>query len=145
MKRLPLADAAGRSALGGAGSPEAIQRQYDAARDLMEAIAAAAPVSAGCLPLYRSALSYARAEIMQAEGVDRPSPALTQLGVRRAPRVRKKLDAARKTCRPASTPRDRPRHLELLAPKSGEAFFGTVRTRAIPGASRAHLYINNVI
>ena len=72
---LPRVSAASSEAAGGEGGPDAVQRQYDAARDLQEALVAAAAGESGCAPLAEALGDYARAQVTQAEGVDRLRPA----------------------------------------------------------------------
>ena len=65
---LPRLETADRVAAEGHGPPEAIQEQYDAARDLHEAIAAARPISRGCLALRDTTEQLIRAAINQIAG-----------------------------------------------------------------------------
>jgi hypothetical protein len=59
------AKAASAATLAGLAGPEAVQHQYDTARDLEEALIAAEPVSRACKPLLRAARNYARATVMR--------------------------------------------------------------------------------
>ena len=141
LARLPAVEDAGRAALGGRGSPDAIQRQYDIARDLQEQLVAAQPISRSCRALFHALMSYATAQILQAEGVDRPMPSLTRLGLRQARVARSKIDAGRAQCHPtgATAPR---RTSELARPLSGEAFFGRVTAHGPARATTATLYVD---
>ena len=134
-ERVPLVEAAGRAARGGA-RPEAVQAQYDAARDLQEALRRSEPVDTSCRPLLGAARALAAAHVLQVEGYDRPWPPLAKVGVQRARAALTTLAPARSRCRPrpAHTPVRLP---EPLAPRSGEAFFGHVSALVPPGTSVA--------
>jgi beta-lactamase class A len=82
-----------------------------------------------------------RAEIDQAEGVDRPAPSLLARGIRDAAATRAALSRAPRSCSggPVVVIRQAP---ELREPQSGEAFFGRVRAGVPPGATHAALFLN---
>jgi len=141
LHRLPSVERAAAIADGGRGGPDAVQAQYDAARDFQEALFAAGPVSHRCRPLRHAALTYARAQIMQAEGVDRPLPSLTRRGLRLAAVTLPQVRALRARCHPRPV-RRRPPQPQLLQPRSGEMFFGHVRARVAQGARSGQIYIN---
>lgn len=132
-----LVDAGQRSA-GGAGGAEAVQAQYDAARDLEETLRAAEPVSIRCRPLLRALRRAASAHLLQVEGFDRPWPPLTRSGLRLARRATGDVDRARPSCRPGRA-RAPARVPEPETPKSGEVFFGFVRARAPARAVAAEI------
>ena len=138
---LPRAEQAGAAAQGAAANANTVQRQYDTARDLQEALRAAEPVSRSCAPLLRAALNYARGEVLQAEGFDRPSVAIRAAGVKRAAAARAAVEKARPRCRPAIAPASRPVP-ELVAPRTGEAFYGDVEATVPAGASGAILLLD---
>jgi hypothetical protein len=118
-----------------------VQAQYDAARDLQEALAAAGPVGRACRPLLAAARALADAEVMQVEGYDRPWPALASSGVERAVDAHGAIATARPRCRPGpAPPRPAPRR-EPASPRSGEAFFGVVEAPVLAGATHATIRI----
>jgi beta-lactamase class A len=138
---LPGIVLADRAAAGGHGSADAIQAQYDTARDLQEAINAAGPITAGCLRLRYEAEKLVSAEIRQAEGFDRHSARLVAQGVRAASAQLTRLAGARLSCgggRPSS-----PQRLtELLTPRDGEPFTGPVLAAVPSGAQSAQLLVD---
>ncbi len=123
-RHLPLVAATERAASTGRGGPEAVQAQYDAARDFVEALEGSLPIGASCLPAYEAARAYARAQIAQTEGFDRVRNDMTQAGLRKARRAADRYNRARESCRdePATAPR---RAVELTRPRSGEIVFGS--------------------
>ena len=140
---LPIASQAAFEAA--AGGSAAVQRQYDTARDLEDAIRRAEPVSAGCHSLATVLTGFARAEVLQAEGFDRQS--LTQVARAKlaAPRALGGLVSARQKCqgsRPQRSRAVRPRQIE--DPASDEAFFGAVRARAPELATSATISWNGL-
>jgi beta-lactamase class A len=139
---LPAAQAAGRAADHGRGSPDQIQAQYDAARDLQEGLAAAGPVSDGCQRLLAAALDLAGGEIDEAEGVDRPSRPLLTAGTGLIARATAQLAQLSRTCSKGPV-RGAGQHLpEPLSPASGEAFFDWIRARAPVGANRVEVAVD---
>ena len=120
-------------------SPAAVQALYDAARDLEERARAAAPVSRRCRPLLSATLTYARGRVKEAEGVDRPSAAITASGRRAAARASRRIAAARRACRGAAAPR--PVRALPISPGSEEAFYGPIVARAPTRARTARLQI----
>lgn len=135
---LPRVSAASSAAAGGKGGPVAVQRQYDAARDLQEALVAAGAASAACAPLAEALGAYARAQVTQAEGVDRLRPAQVARAGRAGASVRARIRRVRADCgaRPglvsSAVITDR-----IDDPGSFEAFFGAVRARAPRAAATA--------
>jgi beta-lactamase class A len=69
---LPAVD--GAAARTSPGDPGSVQALYDAARDLSEAVARAAPAGRPCRALLAAARRYAGARVAQAEGIDRLDP-----------------------------------------------------------------------
>jgi hypothetical protein len=138
---LPRLESANQVAADGRGPPEATQAQYDAARDLDEGIAAARPISRGCLALRDAAEQLIRAAINQAEGVDRPSQALLALGIRRASAARATLSHTSQTCGGGRTI-GRAQTAELLEPRTGETFAGRIRAVVPVGTTSAELRVN---
>ena len=138
---LSAAQAAGRAADGGRGSPDQIQAQYDAARDLQEGLAAAAPVSAGCQRLLGAALDLAGGEIDEAEGVDRPSRALRAAGTKLVGQATTELARLSRTCSKGPVRRTA-RPPEPRSPVSGEAFFDWVTARAPAGATSVEIVVD---
>jgi Beta-lactamase enzyme family len=141
---LPRVQRAAAVADGGRGGPDAVQRAYDAARDLEEALLGARPVSAGCRRLFENGITYARAEVGGAEGVDRLLPRLVESSRRRAAAALHELQADGGTCRT----RGMPTHFSipaLEAPKPNGIVIGmaNVRARAQRGATRAVLVVNH--
>jgi hypothetical protein len=138
---LPPLEAAARVADGGRGGPDAVQAQYDLARDFEGALVASAPVSEGCQRLHRTATRYAHGRVTESEGVDRLSPALVMAGAKRAQAALTELKLLSRSCsfgplRPVSSPP------ELLAPRSNEIFLGEVTGRAPAGTTGAVLIAN---
>ncbi len=126
-----------------AGDPDSVQRLYDAARDLEEALARAAPVGDGCRPLLAAARRHAAARVAQAEGVDRLDPARSSAAAARARAARAAALGPRRRCRgDARPPRPRPAR---LAPGPGEAFFGAVTARAPGGADGARVLLDGAL
>ena len=122
-----------------AGSPEAVQDAYGAARDLQEAIRASGPVSAECRPLLLALTRYSAGRVLQMEGVDRPSAADRAAGRRRAERARAAVASATRSCRGRGGGPREPRL--ALSPSDGELFYGTIVARAPTGATSATLEI----
>jgi hypothetical protein len=132
---LPKVEEAGSRADGGHGSPGEIQAQYDTARDFDEMLDAAGPVTVGCEGLLAAAHSLAGAEIMQAEGVDRPSHALTTRGIRLAASYATKLAQMPRRCSSGPIVARAVETSELTTPKSGEAFTGLANAVAPEGTT----------
>lgn len=139
---LQAVEEAGRIADAGRGGPDAVQRQYDAARSFDEALHAILPVSGRCRPLFDAAVQLARAHVTQAEGVDRHLPLITQRAVSLAAQARSRLSGARASCSPSPAASPTRRIPELLSPRRGEAFFGEVAATAPRAADRAELIAN---
>lgn len=140
--KLPSAEAATEAAAGGTGGPDAVQRQYDLARDLQEALLVAAPVSRACKPAWSAALGLARGQVMEAEGYDRRSATIANRGRELQARSRARLTEVRVRCRIGSPSATRiiP---SLVSPLSGEAFFGRIVAAAPRSASSADLYVGD--
>ena len=135
---LPRVSQTATAAAGGRGGADAVQAQYDAARDLQEALAGALPVSSACAALAVTLARYAQAQVDAAEGVDRLRPAQTARAGTVAARVLAGYPAARARCLANPGPAPRPaRRPPIDDPGSYEAFFGAVRARAPAGAVRA--------
>lgn len=133
---------AGDAALGGLAGADAVQRQYDASRSLVEGLRAAQPVSRSCTPLLNAAVRFGRAQVMQAEGFDRGSSRLAARGREFAREAFERVRTTRQGCRPgAPVPSHGSR--PLLRPHSGEAFFGRVEARAPGGATSATLFLDD--
>jgi beta-lactamase class A len=121
--------AADRAAADGRGSPEAIQAQYDAARDLQQALVRARPVSTGCEALLQAAQEYARGQVQEAVGFDRQSASIASGGQAISGRATAALRRLPPGCTSGKLARTPQAH-ELLEPRPGEVFFGTIRSRA---------------
>lgn len=119
----------------GSGDPDAVQAHYDAARDLLEEVAAAVPASSACRDLRRHALALAGAHVLQAEGFDRLRPALAAEGRRRASAAKTRVENAVGGCRrsPVSPGGGTagPPTVALLRPRGGEISFGALRIEAV--------------
>jgi hypothetical protein len=138
---LPAVEQAGRAADHGRGGSDAVQAQYDAARDLDDALVRLPPVSRGCGTLFRTARSFARGAILEAEGYDRASPALAVRGTRLRTSAQQALSRITRDC--SAGPVYRPRRAaQLLSPASGEPFDGRVRARAPAGAAEVELRVD---
>jgi beta-lactamase class A len=138
LAALPALDRAARDM--SPADPGSVQALYGAARDLEEALAAAAPVGADCRPLLAAARAHAHGRVLEAEGVDRLSPAARARGAARAAAARRRVDAARSACRGDARPS--PVVPPVLSPASGEATFGALVARAPAGADRAELRVD---
>jgi len=132
---------AAAAARGGVAGPDAVQRQYDTARELEMALDRAQPVSASCRPLLRALRSYSDAQIAQAEGFDRRDPNLAARGRELARRAEERVNRTRRSCRPAE-PEARPETPPLAEPGPNEAFFGLIRARAPASATDAGLFVD---
>jgi len=134
------AEAAGASARGGVAGADAVQLQYDAARDLEEALAGVEPLGASCRLLVRALRAFARGNVAQAEAFDRHAPLLAARGRQRADRARRLVEEGAPRCRPGGLARRREVRL-VREPGPGEAFFGRVRARAPLRADEAVLVV----
>ena len=126
-------------AAGRIGPPDGTQSAYEAARDLQEAVRAAAPVSRECRALLNGLSAYAAGRVLQAEGVDRPSAGDVSAGRARADSARARIASARGSCR--GTGRGPAGGGTLaMSPAPGQAFFGAIVARAPAGATTAALH-----
>jgi beta-lactamase class A len=135
---LPRVEAASRGAAGGSGGADAVQRQYDAARDLQAALGAAVPASPACAPLAEALAAYAAAQVAAAEGFDR----LRQAATARAGVVAASALARVRSTRPGCAAHPGQAAAAAVAtplddPASFEAFFGVVRAHAPRNAATA--------
>jgi hypothetical protein len=144
-RELPRAEAAGNAAFNGRGTPEAIQAQYDAARDLQQALEEAEPVSRGCAQMVAAARELALGEIMQAEGVDRPSRPLLDAGIARVAATERTLARLPRQCSAGPIAQLPPIVAELDAPRSGEMFTGGLSVHAPASATRAEILVDGRI
>lgn len=140
-QQVPRAESAGDAALNGRGSPEAIQAQYDASRDLQQGLDRAAPVTRGCTVVMQTARELANAEIMEAEGVDRPARWMLIAGIARVASAKRRLAGLEQRCTSGPT-RRRIVLPELDSPRSGEVFNGEITARVPLTASRAEILVN---
>lgn len=131
---LPRVDSAARAASG--RSPDAVQVEYDAARDFQEALERAVPVSRGCERLLATARQLARGYVLHAEGVDRLTPAISAGGLRIAAAAAAELRKLPRQCTSGRAVADS-RVRELREPLDGEAFFGLVAATTPVGATVA--------
>jgi beta-lactamase class A len=140
-RELPALETASRLAAGGYGGPGAAQAQYDAARDLQEALDQAQPVSRGCLSLLGAARVYASGRVLEAEGIDRPSAAVLAAGTRQVKRAAAELARLPHRCgggrlvSSATVP-------ELEEPRTGEVFYGIMRAQAPPAAKEVEVRVD---
>ena len=134
--------AASRAAAG--GSPGLVQRHYDRARDLQEAVRRAGPFSVSCHSLGGWAARYAAAETAAAEGLDRLDPARARRQRHAAGVARARIAVARRVCTPGAA---RAAHgiPTLVDPRPGAVTFGDVVARAPVGADGATLSVNGVV
>lgn len=132
---------ASRAAAG--GSPSLVQRHYDRARDLQEAIRRAAPFSASCHSLGGWAGRYAAAEVAAAEGLDRLEPSRARRQRQLAASARARIQAARRACAPRAA-RAGQGTPTLVDPRPGAVTFGGIVARAPVGADSAALYVNGI-
>jgi beta-lactamase class A len=139
-RELPRAQRAAITAA--SGDPLAAQAQYEAGRDLQEALRAAQPVGERCRPLSAALSTFAQAQIGQAEGVDRLAPALSARARRAADEAAGRIASARRRCRPGIA-RAAPAIPELRTPRTGEAFFGDVEASTPAGATSADILVDS--
>jgi beta-lactamase class A len=139
---LPRLRAAGEAADAGRGSPEAVQAQYDASRDLEQSLARLPPLTRGCEPLRAAAAEFATAQIRQAEGFDRPSRVVLAAGVRQAAAAERALTRLHRPCSSGPTLETRARPAELEDPRGGEAFPGLFRSRVPAGTTVVDVAVN---
>jgi beta-lactamase family protein len=140
--RLGQVLAAGGVANQGRGGPDAVQFQYDVARDFQEALKLVRPVSAGCQRLLAAAEQLTAGEIAEAEGVDRRSPSRLVAAARKVAASEEQLRRLPRTCTagevmPAPAP-----SRELAEPRSAEAFPGVARAPVPAGTTAADVAIN---
>jgi beta-lactamase class A len=133
---------ASRAAAG--GSPSLVQRHYDRARDLQEAVRRAGPFSVSCHSLGGWSARYAAAEVAAAEELDRLDPAGARRQRQAAAAARKRITAARRACRPGAA-RAANGTPTLVDPRPGAVTFGDVVARAPVGADGATLYANGAV
>ncbi len=126
----------------GLGSSTAAQAQYDAARDLEDAVPPLYSVTPGCRPLARALLGVAAGVVTATEGVDKDDAGQVAAGRRRTDAALARVDRLHRTCSAVRgahhTPPPRPDVIET--PRSGEAFFGDVV--ADNDGDEARLYAN---
>jgi beta-lactamase class A len=108
------------------GNPDAVQHQYDAARDFVESLRASGRTSGGCRPAAQAAMQLAEAEVLQTEGYDLPDPGVVASATRQINAAVRRYNIAAGSCTqtgqvPGSPP------VALTSPATGQAFFGTVR------------------
>jgi beta-lactamase class A len=136
-----LAPTASASRAAAGGSPSLVQRHYERARALQEAVRLAAPFSTSCHALGGWAARYAAAEVAAAEGLDRLQPARAARFRQVAASARARIAATRRACRPGPPRRPIPIPA-LLEPRPGAVTFGAVVARAPSSADAATLYSN---
>jgi beta-lactamase class A len=136
-RELPAAASAASGARG--GGPDAVQAQYDAARDLGDALVAAAPASPTCVPLARILSRFAEAEVGLAEAFDRGRATPNARLERAAAAALAQSGPARAACAPhaAHGQVGAPAPARIADPGGFEAFFGGVRAPAPASAVRA--------
>ncbi len=130
-----------------AGNPDAVQAQYDTARNLEEDLRALEPVSKRCRGLRSAANALARAHVNQAEGFDRQEPARTSIGRRQATNASARIPNEVASCDAAGSnppPTDTGLDIPLLSPTSDEVAYGAVHVRAVapPGAIWATIHVD---
>lgn len=140
--RVPAVESA--ETLARAGSPDAVQAQYDAARDLEESAQRALPISRSCKRLLNAVVGFGRAEVSQAEGFDRQSQIQILKGRRLARAYRARVRLALPTCR-SGLPHAVAAASEIGSPKSNEISFGWIDMPAPSGAESADLSVNGQV
>lgn len=143
--RLPALRAADRAAAAGNGSIEAIQAQYDLNRDFQEALAGLPPTTEGCKELRNAARAYAEGQIKEAEGFDRPSPAVTAAGVRTSTAAVRDLDMLPHSCTKGPVVAPLRVHKELDNPKSDEAYPALLRAKVPAGTTVVDVAVNGQV
>ncbi|HZQ66260.1 MAG TPA: serine hydrolase [Gaiellaceae bacterium] len=143
IRQVPIVEQTGRTADAGRGGPDAVQAQYDAARDLEDALTALPPVSAGCLQRRNLARALARGEVLQAEGYDRPSVQIAAEGARLAAAATAALASQDlgSSCT-QGPPVIATETAQLNSPESYEPFSGRLQTRAPARASEVELRVD---
>ena len=138
----PLYPAAERAAQRATTSPTGLQAAYDAARDLQEALRAAAPLSPRCAPLRAALDRYAAGRVLR-DGGHRPAepgrPRRRARGPRSGARRRSWPRRAGRCAGGAAVPPSPPL---AMSPAPGEAFFGPVVARAPEGGDAAELTVD---
>ena len=128
--------AAERDTAATAGASDAVQRQYDLARDFQEALARTGPTSRSCRAAANAAREVAKAESLQAEGYDRGERWVVEQGTLRIGVTVARYEARARRCRPGE-PVERSATVVLRSPVPGQAFFRTVHLRGrAPGRTR---------
>ncbi len=116
-----------------------MQERYDTARELVEAVRGQT-TPPNCRPLQVALAAYATANVAASEAFDRLRPrGPAETKVRAADTQVRRLASTcpEGTLRPLAAPAS-----ELLEPRTGEAFYGLVRTRTPRTATRAELRSN---
>jgi len=129
-----------QASLAAGRSPTSVQALYDVARDLEEAARASVPVSRECRALLSAALGYSRGRVREAEGVDRPSSAITAAGRRAANASKRRISRTRGRCRGRA--QGRTGRSVVISPGSEEAFYGPIVVRAPSRAQIARLLVS---
>ena len=139
-----LTDTVAASRAAAAGNPTRAQTHYDRARTLQEAIRRAGPYSSTCHALGGWAARYAAAEVAAAEGLDRLEPARARSARSAAATARRRIAAARASCRPAPARAGQVLPV-LVEPRPWAATFGEIVVRVpVGGADTATVLLNGV-
>jgi hypothetical protein len=124
------------------GDPESVGEGYEEARELQEMLAGrTAPGT--CATLVKAIGRAAAGHVLATEGFDRIDDSITRRGESEVASAMKQIATARKRC--AGTTRllktSTSERLSLLAPLSGEAFFGKVQARCVCSSGPASIEI----
>jgi hypothetical protein len=81
------------------GNANAVQRQYDLARDLQEALTRTGETSRPCQPAANAVRELAKAEVLQTEGYDLGDPDVVARGTRRIAVAFDRYTAGARACK----------------------------------------------
>jgi Beta-lactamase enzyme family len=125
------------------GHADAVQRQYDLARDFQEALTRAGETSRPCQRAANAARELAKAEVLQTEGYDLGDPEVVARGTRRIAVAFQRYTAGAPMCKAGGRVL-RSRLVALRSPVPAQAFFRSVRVqgRAPAGARWAVVAID---
>jgi Beta-lactamase enzyme family len=129
-----------RTTLATHGDPDAVQSQYDAARDFVEALRAAGETSTACAHAALAAMRLAQGEVRQTEGYDLPDSAVIAAATRTISSATARFNAAADQCTHSTTRGGiAAAPVVLSSPVAGQAFFGAIPVRgaAPKGATAA--------
>ena len=120
--------AAERLTASSGGNADAVQRQYDLARDFQEALTRAGETSRACQPAASALRDLAAAEVLQTEGYDLGGSTVIERGTHRIAAAFDRYTANARACRAGGRVM-RGRLVALRSPVPAQAFFKSVRVK----------------